>query len=85
MEQESKNNPGKKAVEKNEFIKFWFRQFFLPPFSNTLLLYLCFAHQMALLGFYHDCSLSTSAVTSIHAGACDDRHCEKESGHGRGT
>ena len=47
----------------------------------TSLLYQCFSLQMALLGFYHDSSLFTSHVTSIHAGALDDRHCEKERVH----
>ena len=50
-------------------------QVFLPPFSHTLLLYLCFPSQMVLLGFYHDSSLFTSTVTSIHTGAHNDRHC----------
>ena len=58
---------------------------FLPPFSHTSLLYLCFASHMALLGFYHDSSLFTSPVTSTHAGARDNRHCERDSVHGRGT
>ena len=30
---------------------------------------------MVLLEFYHDSSHFTSPVTSIHAGAHDDRHC----------
>ena len=56
---------------------------FLPPFSHTSLLYTCFAPQTALLGFYHDFSLFTSPVTSIHAGARDERHCERKSACGR--
>ena len=51
---------------------------FNPPFSQTSRFYLCLASQMALLGFYHDSSLFTSPVTSIHAGAGDNRYCEKE-------
>ena len=58
---------------------------FLPPFSNISLLYLCFASQMVLLGFPLNSSLLNSPVTSIHAGACDNKHCERESGHGRST
>ena len=54
---------------------------FLPPFSHTSLSYLCFASQMVLLGFHNDSSLFTSPVTSIHAGACDDKHCERERVH----
>ena len=33
---------------------------------------------MALLGFYQNSSLFTSHVTIIHAGAHDNRHCERE-------
>ena len=36
---------------------------FFTPFSHALLLYLCFASQMALLGFYRNSSLFTSLVT----------------------
>ena len=36
--------------------------YFLFPFSHTLLLYLCLASQMALLGFHHDSSLFTSPL-----------------------
>ena len=54
---------------------------FIPPLSHTLLLYLCFALQMAMLGFYHDSSLFTSPVTSFHTGARDDMHCEREQVH----
>ena len=50
---------------------------FYPLFSLTLLLYLCFASQMVLLGFYHDPSIFTSPMTSIHAGAQYNRHCER--------
>ena len=49
--------------------------YFLPPLSHTFLLYMCFASQTALLGFYHDSSLFTSPMTSIHAGARENRHC----------
>ena len=55
------------------------------PLSPIQLLYLCFASQRVLLGFYRDSSLFTFPVTSIHAGACDDRHCERESAHGGST
>ena len=51
---------------------------FKSPFSHTSLLLQCFASQMALLGICHDSSLFTSPVTSINAGASDDRHCERE-------
>ena len=34
------------------------------------------------LWLFHDSSLFTSPVTSIHAEARDDRHCEKENLHG---
>ena len=37
---------------------------FFPPFSHTLLLYLCFASQMMVPEFYNDSSLFTSPVTS---------------------
>ena len=56
---------------------------FWPLFSHTSsLLYLCFAAQMGLLGFYHEFSLFTSPVTSISTGAREDRHCERESACG---
>ena len=60
---------------------------FLPPFSHTLILYLCFAAQMALLELYYDSALFSSPLTSIHAGACGNRHYERvrESAHGAGT
>ena len=66
--------------------------FILPltfPIQRT---YIC-ATQMALLGLFqeisfqaisqslwlfHDSSLFTSPMTSIHAGARDNRHCERE-------
>ena len=51
---------------------------FFTTFSHTLLLYLCSASQMALLGFYHNSPLFTSPVTSIHAGEHDNTHCERE-------
>ena len=59
---------------------------FFTPLSHTLLLYLCFASQMGLQGFYHNSSLFTSPVTSIHAGVCDDRHCKSVhvTGYARG-
>ena len=63
---------------------------FLPLASHTMHLYLCFATQMALLGFFIEIffwsdkfismafpwflSLTFPAI-SIHAGACDNRHC----------
>ena len=37
-----------------------------------------FTSQMALLVFNHNSSPFTSPVTSIHTGACDDRHWERE-------
>ena len=49
------------------------------PFSQTLLLYQYFASQMALLGFYHNFSLFTSPMTSIHARAHDNRYCSRDS------
>ena len=58
---------------------------FLPPFIHTLLAYLCFASEVALLGFYNDSSLFTSPMTSTHHWVCDDRHCVRESAHGGGT
>ena len=36
---------------------------------------------MALVGFYHAFSLFTSPVTSIHAGARDDRRCARKRVH----
>ena len=56
---------------------------FLTPFLPYIALYLCFASQMVLLVFYHDYSLFTSPVASIHTGACN-RHCERESACGGG-
>ena len=56
---------------------------FFTPFSHTSPLNLCFLSQMALLGFYHNPSLFTSPMTNIHAGARDDRHCDRESSWGR--
>ena len=38
---------------------------------------------MVLLGFYHTSSLFTSPMTSIHTGARDNRHCERECACGR--
>ena len=40
---------------------------------------------MVLLGFYNDSSFFHLPLTSIHAGARDDRHCERENAHGGGT
>ena len=55
-----------------------------PHFSHTSLIYL-FASQMALLGFLPWFLSFYLLVTSIHAGAREDRHCERESAHGRGN
>ena len=52
-------------------------------FSHTSLLYLYFPSQMVLQRFYHYSPPFTSPVTSINAGACDDRHYERESACGR--
>ena len=55
---------------------------FLSPFLPYIVfVYMCFASHMVLLRFYHDSSLFTSHVTSTHAGAHDDRHCERERVH----
>ena len=52
------------------------------PFSHTSLLYLCFASQMAMLGFYPISYLFKSPVTSIHAEALN---ILRESGKGGGV
>ena len=44
-------------VGKRSLMEPMFKVTFLPPFSHTLLLYLCLTSQMALLEFYHDSSL----------------------------
>ena len=40
---------------------------------------------MAMLGFYHNSSLFTYPVTSIHAGAWHIRQCEREREHVAGS
>ena len=51
---------------------------FPSPLFPHMALISMFASQMALLGNLCDSSLFAFPVTSIHAGARDNRHCERE-------